>query len=213
MTTIKAFITRHPVPAYFVLTFAISWGGVLLVIGGPGGIPGGTAQNDPLFPFVVLAMLAGPSVAGILLTGLIDGRAGLREFRSRLLKWRVGARWYAAALLAAPLLMTATLLALSFTSRVSPRHIHVTRQGAVLLFGIAVGLAAGFFEELGWTGFAVPGLNNVTASLLPDSSWECCGERGISWWSSGESAAPPARSLWPSSCRWTSCRACRPTGC
>jgi hypothetical protein len=37
MTTTKAFIVRHPVLTYFALTFAISWGGVLLVIGGPGG--------------------------------------------------------------------------------------------------------------------------------------------------------------------------------
>jgi uncharacterized protein len=38
-------------------------------------------------------------VAGILLTGLLYGKAGLREFRSRLLGWRVDARWYAVALL------------------------------------------------------------------------------------------------------------------
>lgn len=29
MTTMKAFITRHPVRTNFALTFAISWGGVL----------------------------------------------------------------------------------------------------------------------------------------------------------------------------------------
>lgn len=27
MTTIKAFIKRHPLLSYFALTFAISWGG------------------------------------------------------------------------------------------------------------------------------------------------------------------------------------------
>ena len=32
MTTIKDFIARHAAPTYFVLTFAVSWGGVLLVI-------------------------------------------------------------------------------------------------------------------------------------------------------------------------------------
>jgi hypothetical protein len=116
MTAMKACITRHPASAYFALTFAISWGGVFLVIGGPGGMRGTTPQNDPLFPFAVLAMIAGPSVAGILLTGLIHGRAGLRESRSRLLKWRVGARWYAVALLAAPVLSTVVLVALSLVS-------------------------------------------------------------------------------------------------
>jgi hypothetical protein len=32
------------------------------------------AFDEPVFPFAVLAMVAGPSAAGILLTGLIDGR-------------------------------------------------------------------------------------------------------------------------------------------
>jgi len=103
-------------------------------------------------------MLAGPSVAGILLTGLVDGRAGLREFRSRLLKWRVGARWYAVALLTAPLVATAVLLGLSLTSPdFFPRIFISTEDKAFLLqFSIVSGLMVGIFEELGWTGFAVP---------------------------------------------------------
>lgn len=83
MTTIKAFITRYPVPTYYALTFAISWGGVLLVIGGPSGIPGTPEQFERLLPFVIPALLGGPSVAGLLLTGLVYGRAGFRELLSR----------------------------------------------------------------------------------------------------------------------------------
>jgi hypothetical protein len=49
------------VATYFALVFAISWGGVLLVIGGPGGIPGTPEQFETLFPFVYLAMLVGPA--------------------------------------------------------------------------------------------------------------------------------------------------------
>ena len=48
MTTIKAFIKRHPVLTYYALTFAISWGGILVVVG-PGGIPGTTEQVDGCF--------------------------------------------------------------------------------------------------------------------------------------------------------------------
>lgn len=65
MSTIKAFIKTHPVLTYYALTFAISWGGFLLV-GGPGLFSGTNWQSDPLFMFAVLAMLAGPNVAGIL---------------------------------------------------------------------------------------------------------------------------------------------------
>jgi uncharacterized protein len=56
-----------------------------------------------MFWLAVVAMLAGPPVVSILLTWIVDGRAGLREFLGRLLKWRVGVRWYAVALLIVPL--------------------------------------------------------------------------------------------------------------
>jgi uncharacterized protein len=101
--------------------------------------------------------LAGPSVAGILLTGLVDGRAGLSEFRSRLLKWRVGVRWYAVALLTAPILYVAVLFALSLISpKFLPGIFTTSDKASLLLIGIVVGLIVGFFEELGWTGFAIP---------------------------------------------------------
>jgi len=68
-------------------------------------------------PYAVPAVILGPGVAGIFMTGFLYGRAGLGEFRSRLLKWRVGARWYAVALLTAPFSIMAALLALSLVSR------------------------------------------------------------------------------------------------
>jgi membrane protease YdiL (CAAX protease family) len=154
-----SFIKRHPVLTYFALTFAISWGCVLLVIGGPGGIPGTQEDYETLFPLVAPALLAGPSVAGILLTGLVDGRAGFRELRSRLFKWRVSALWYAVALLIAPPLFMAVLLPLSLVSPVFRPGIFASDDKAsLLLMGIVAGLVVGFFEELGWTGFATPRL-------------------------------------------------------
>ena len=156
MTTIKAFIKSHPLLSYFALVFAISWGAVLIVVG-PSGFLGTKEIPQGLEPFLYVAMVLGPSVAGILFTGLLHGRAGLREFGSRLLRWRVGARWYAVALLTAPLLMMSVLLALSLTSPVYLPGIFITDDKAsVLLSAVAGGLVAGIFEELGWTGFAIP---------------------------------------------------------
>jgi uncharacterized protein len=158
MKTIKAFIKRYPLLTYFALTFAISWSGFLIAAGvGTGGFSVTPEQLQTLIPYAVPAMLLGPPVAGILLTGLLYGRAGLRELLSRLLMWRVGARWYAVALLTAPLLFTAVLLALSLTSpEFLPRILTTSDKGALVLMGIAVGLGVGIFEELGWTGFAIP---------------------------------------------------------
>ena len=113
MMTIKG----HPLLSYFALTFAISWGTILIAVGlGPGGFSATPQQFQMAVPYAVPAMLLGPSVAGILLTGLLYGRAGFRELRSRLLEWRVGARWYAVALLTAPLVFTAVFLGLSLIS-------------------------------------------------------------------------------------------------
>jgi membrane protease YdiL (CAAX protease family) len=160
MTTINAFIKRHPLLSYFALTFSISWGGFLIAAwAGTGGLSPTPEQLQTMIPYAVPAMLLGPSVAGILLTGFLYGRAGLRELLSRLLKWRVGARWYAVALLTAPLLFTVVLLALSVASpEFLPRIVTTSDKVSLLLMGIAVGLGAGIFEELGWTGFAMPRL-------------------------------------------------------
>ena len=161
MTSIRTFIKGHPVAIYFVLAFAISWGGILLVVG-PGGFPGTPEQFETLLPLVGLAMLVGPPVAGILLTGLVHGRAGLHGLLSRLLRWRVGLRWYAVALLTAPLLMlTVTPLALSLLfPDFLPRLFTSDDKASLMLFGVAMGLMAGIFKELGWTGFAVPTLRS-----------------------------------------------------
>src|SRR3712207_9593360 len=109
MTIIRAFIERHPLLSYFALTFAISWGGFVSVVG-PGAFPGTGSQFDTLTTFVVLAMLAGPSIAGLLLTGLVDGKVGLRELLSRLLEWQVAARWDAAAVPTPPVLAAGGIL-------------------------------------------------------------------------------------------------------
>jgi CAAX protease family protein len=182
----KAIARTRAIVAYFVLTFAISWGGILLVIGGPDGFTGTTAQDDPRFPLVFVAMLAGPSVAGILLTGLFGGRAGLRELLTRLSKWQVGARWYAVALLTAPLLTTVVLLALSvLSSQFLPAIVLTDDQVALLRFALAVGLLAGVFEELGWTGFAVSALRFrygvATSGLIVGVLWGAWHILAIVW--------------------------------
>jgi uncharacterized protein len=168
MKAIKAFIKRHPLLSYFALAFAISWGSMLFAVGlGPGGFSATPQQVQMAVPYAVPAMILGPSVASILLTGLLFGRAGLCEFRSRLLRWRVGARWYAVALLTAPLSIMAVLLALSLLSpEFLPRIFTASDKPILFLMGNAVGLVAGIFEELGWTGFAVPTLLRLPYGVL-----------------------------------------------
>ena len=160
MTTIRAFVKSHPLLSFYALVFAIGWGGILILADGPGGIPTTQEQFERLMPWVMLVWLAGPSVTGIVLTGLLYGREGFRNLLTRMTRWRVGARWYALALLTAPLLYVGVSFALSLTSpEYLPGILATSDKASLLLFGIGWGLiGGGLLEELGWTGFATPTL-------------------------------------------------------
>ncbi len=188
---ITGFIKRYPVLAYFVLTFAISCSGFLIVTV-PGGIPGNTKQIDKLFPIALMTLLISPITAGILSTGLVHGKAGFRELLSRLIKWRAGVRWYVAALLITPFLVTAILLVLSLFSPIFLPDIFTTKDKvSLLLTGIMVGLMGGFFEEIGWTGFAVPKIRQrhgvLTTGIIVGFLWGAW-HIPVTFWASGDSS-------------------------
>lgn len=173
--------------AYFTLTFAVSWSGILLVIGGPGAIPGGAqARDDPRFPLVYLAMLAGPVLASLLVIGLTGGRSAFRTLWQRLTTWRVPGRWYAIALLTAPLVVAIAIGVLSLLSpSFTPAIFGAPDKSSALLFGLGVGLGAGIFEELGWTGCAVPMLRQrfsiVVTGLITGVVWAAWHVLAVLW--------------------------------
>jgi uncharacterized protein len=146
-------IVKSPVIIYFALTIIISWGAVLFAAG-PGGIP--PANIDESISLGVVLLL-GPSVASLLMISWTHGSTGLRDLGHRLVKWRVSVYWYLIALLIAPLLSLTTLLLLSiFSTNFIPRIFISDNKTSILQEGIIGGIVVAFFEELGWTGFAIP---------------------------------------------------------
>lgn len=199
MKALRSFIKSRPVPTYFILTFVISWGGVL-ILGTPHGMPTTSDQFERLYPIVFLPYLLGPAVSGILLITLVDGKAGLRELLSRLLRWQVNARWYAVAILMAPLLTLGILFPLSLTSPAFlPAIFTADDKLPLLMTGVAVGLfGGGLLEEPGWTGFAVPRLRRkhsvFVTGLIVGVLW------GVwhflpTYWGSGDSSGTLSLSL------------------
>src|SRR6202140_2922191 len=102
-----SFLLSHPVAAFFLLPFEISWLGALAVAAPH------LLRHEPLpkitgilmFP----AMLLGPSLSGIFLTAIVEGKTGLRDLFSKLLRVRIPARWYAPLLLPPVLVLTLLL--------------------------------------------------------------------------------------------------------
>lgn len=156
---LRVVVRRHPFLAYVALAFAISWGWILAVVA-PSGFPVEPDSFERLMVFVYPAMFVGPSLAGLVLTGLVGGRTGFRELWVQLIRWRVGARWYAIAILTAPVLILAILLVLSTISPDFVPLLYTSNDKAFLVvYPIVAGVMTALFEELGWTGFA-------TATLL-----------------------------------------------
>jgi membrane protease YdiL (CAAX protease family) len=106
----------------------------------------------PLFPDnagVGLIVLL-PFLAALIAAGLLDGRAGLRELWQRILIWRVGWRWYAAALI------IPTIIHLIVAGIAGILGESITIPFDVLLLTLLATLILATFEEIGWTAYAVP---------------------------------------------------------
>ena len=73
--TIVAAIKRHAVLIYFALVFVLSGGSILLIVG-PEGFPLNAEEFASFGLLLYAAILAGPCVAGVLMTAIVDGRPG-----------------------------------------------------------------------------------------------------------------------------------------
>jgi len=161
MNPITSFIKRHPLVTFFVLAYVLSWWPWLL-----------SAANNPfgspLFPF-------GPMVAALILTAVINGRAGLKALLARVMQWRVHLRWYGVALLL-PVALGLSAFGLNLLLGAPMPAAAQLPPPAAILSGLLVQLIfIGVGEELGWRGFALPrlleGRSALAASLILGLLW------------------------------------------
>lgn len=161
----QGWVRRHPVAAYFLLTYAISWAAAFAVAAPR------LMRHEPLnrltgilmFP----AMLLGPLLAGIGMTAAVEGASGVRQLFRRMGRYGIGARWYAALLLP-PVLVLAVLLLLQRTASAA-------YAPNFFWLGVLFGVPAGLIEEIGWMGFAYP---HMAAGGRP---WAAALGLGVLW--------------------------------
>ena len=147
---------RHSLVLFFVLAYALSWAvEIPLALRARGLI----AAPIPWSLHYLAAY--GPLLAAIIVTGLTDGREGLKALWGRMFKWRVRPVWWLVAL--APLVLYALLaLVLRFIPGQGADLAELGQidflpnlgAGALLVWFLTFGLG----EETGWRGFALPRL-------------------------------------------------------
>ena len=85
----SAWVKRHLLLAFFVLAFAVTWVIVLpLLLDQNGfGLPPFTLPSDV---FVGLSVAIGMTGSTILITAVVNGKAGVLQLLRQVTKWRVG---------------------------------------------------------------------------------------------------------------------------
>ena len=164
----KQLVKRYPVLTFFVLTAALGWIAVLV---GITAMPIDEEHEMTAMHGILVFLIASPSVVGVVLTAAVDGRTGLKEMFSRVVRWRVSPVWYATALL-----LPFSISGLGYLVQgllggpLAP--INFVEQ---LVFFLPFGLMAPLFEEFGWRGFALPRLqrrhNALVSALIVGLGW------------------------------------------
>jgi membrane protease YdiL (CAAX protease family) len=151
---IRGVARRHPIALYLTIVFGLGYPLMFLaVLAARGVIPGASLpkmvgldlERAAAFSMVVLALFP----AALIVTGLDGGRPAVAALLRRMVRWRIGARWWALVGLALP--ATTVALALLLGDRFRPPTLATIADELI-------GLAAGFllvnvWEESSWAGF------------------------------------------------------------
>ncbi len=162
----KKIALSHPARIYFLVAFVISWTGAIILVAPKllGGHP--IAKLDGILMFPI--MLLGPAASGIILIAATEGKKGLRNLLFRMGKWKAPVKWYVTALVVPPCLIMLVLLFLK-------NFVAVAFTPNFFYFGFLFGIPAGFFEEIGWTGYVFPALREkqkfLKASIILGFLW------------------------------------------
>ncbi|HVL25915.1 MAG TPA: CPBP family intramembrane glutamic endopeptidase [Thermomicrobiales bacterium] len=152
-----------PIVTFFALAYALSWAAWT-----PLALLGQTVHHADTSPSHMPGLL-GPMLAALITTAHVDGRPGLRDLFSRMTRWRVDARWWAAAISPLAFLAVATPVARIVDGSWPDWSAFDEMNGlpaiGVISVWVLVVLINGFGEETGWRGFAILRLQQKCSPL------------------------------------------------
>jgi membrane protease YdiL (CAAX protease family) len=165
--SLKHLIIRFPLLSYFILAFAGAWLFTIPILFSQRGL-GLIALPEPvLLALFLLGTFAGPTPAAFIVTGVTEGKAGIRQLLHRMTQWRVGLPWYLLVLIGYPLLFILGALAMFGPGAVDGLAAKWPLFFTAYLPLIPIGLIyPAIGEEPGWRGFALPRLQQRYGPLV-----------------------------------------------
>ena len=165
-SALRHLVAGHPATAFLVMAFGFGWTSLIPILLSENGF-GVLPIELPLTVVQTLATVLGLALPAFLVTAATGGKEGVRDLLSRLLRWRVGVRWYLIALFGLP--VTMLLAAIPFLG-VAPLEALAQKWGlifTVFLPGVILPfLHTNLWEELGWAGFLQSTLQERRGPLL-----------------------------------------------
>lgn len=156
LSGIRETIRAHPIPAFFVLAYAVSWG-LLLVLYGMMRAPAA---------LVIFIQTLGPTIAARIVLTTIGGRVTYFEMRRRGRLWHVPFRWYLVALVGIPATCLGAVAVLPGGTGALQNASAGSMASSFAIF-LVIGFFSGpLFEEPGWRGFALPRLERERGPLM-----------------------------------------------
>lgn len=149
----RNFVTKYP--ALSLLILALVLGVVPLALVATGIVPPGFAQLGAL----------SSSVAGIILAAIEGRKGGVRELLGRALIWRVGIGWWVFVLLVFLPLIVGALYLRSLLGGQAVDWSGLRPLTSIPQLLLILVILAGFGEEFGWRGFALPRLQARHSAL------------------------------------------------
>src|SRR3712207_2441212 len=159
-------VARYPATAFLVMVFGFGWISLIPMLLSENGL-GVLPIELPLTVVQTLATLLGLALPAFLVTAATGGKEGVKDLLGRLLRWRVGIRWYLTAVFG--LFVAVLLAAVPFLG--AARLETLGREWGLLFTVFLPGVVLPFlhtnlWEELGWTGFLQSTLQEGRGPLL-----------------------------------------------
>jgi len=151
--SIKQKIAKHPVTAFLLILYPISWILFIPSLLGKSGF-GVLPVDIPAQAGILLVTIFGLTGVAFLVTRIADGKAGTGALRRHYYRFRAAPPWYLIAILGAPLLLLVVGLLSRGGTALGPFGTHLSAlPTSYLLNVIVIAILISVWEEGAWMGF------------------------------------------------------------